>query len=134
VELTPVPKRTDDAEIPDDALLYRVLGQENWSVVENGIRRVSSFAFKDTLSYEASCFLASEISLDDLKKRFPGKRICGVTAAVVRDQRHIIARAPEEFEGNAAHIVICPPGNLKRKDADKLYGAISQSAKIVFDF
>ena len=127
---TPEPRRTDDPEsIPDDALLYRVLYEENWSHMDGDVRRVSSHAFKDTLSFEASCFLAAEKPLSQLKEMFPGKRICVASAGEVRKAQHIIARAPED--GDASHVVLCPPGDLKRSDADRLYAQIAAAARIV---
>jgi hypothetical protein len=128
---TPTPARIDDPDISNEAVLYRVLYEENWSHVEDGIRRVSSHAFKDTLTFEASCFLASEKSVSELQQMFPGKRICQVSAAAVREASHILARAPEDCDGDRSHVVLCPPGGLNRSEADKLYARIARASTIV---
>jgi hypothetical protein len=76
---------------------------------------------------------AEEFHIETLRERFPGKRISIVSAAAVRNAQHIIARDPEGGDGGSAHVVICPPGSLKRSKFDKLCEEISSSAQIIVD-
>lgn len=129
--VTPAPKRQDDPSIPGDGILHRVLNEESWAPIENGVRRVASHAFKDTHNFETSCFFG--VPLQFIRRHFPGKLVCSVRAGVVRNQGFIISRAPEEFEGNPAHVVLCAPGGLRRKEADRRWAKISENATILLD-
>lgn len=126
---TPEPRRDDDPSVPDDGVLYRVLTEESWVVNESGTLRVASHAFKDTATFETSCFL--NIDLDELRGHFPHKRVCSITVSLARQQGFRVSRAPEEFEGNPSHVVLCPPGNLRRKEADRLWARLSEAARVL---
>lgn len=131
---TPAVKRLDDGDsIADDEILYRVLAEESWSTLEAGVRRVSSHAFKDTLTYETSCFLGSEKPVELLRRMFPGKHICQITAGIARQAGFVVARAPEECNGDQSHVVLCPPSGLPRKQADRLWAELSFAATVVND-
>lgn len=128
-QLTPQPRRHDDPGIANDSILYRIINEDSWIVQEGDRERVASHAFKDTHTFETSCFV--DKTPDQLRELFPGKRICGVTARVVREQEFSIARAPEEFGDDPSHVVLFPPGGLKRKEADRRWARISLASKII---
>jgi hypothetical protein len=103
---------TDDATIPDDAILLRVLTKD-WITIEQGRRRPTSHSFRDA-NAETSCFIDSQVARTALMKLFPGSSIAAFPAHVCRASGFAIERRPNEvpddFVGDRqSHVVVGPP-------------------------
>ena len=129
--------RHDDTGIPDDAVLIRAV-HPSWLEVENGIERLNSATFLHG-QQEASCFIAAEVGhiqgfrqniLPELS-RLLGIEIqvlATISARVVRSAGLWIYRKPEEFKGDAAHVVICPPDGITRSQYTKRAKSLAPQA------
>ncbi len=108
----------DDATIPADSALFRVLAHSGWTTTKGGTRRPSSIAFYEARG-EVSYFVDVPGMLAELSRIFPGSEIARVPARVVRAVGFAIERrpteCPEDFRcDRACHVVAGPPAELTR--------------------
>jgi hypothetical protein len=126
----------DDKTVLANFTLIRAL-RPDWVVTEDGRERLTSATFKDG-QLEASCFIAEEVGglegfqesiLPRLEQEFGFKpRFATIDAASVRSAELWIYRKPEEFNGNAAHVVICPSNGMSRSKYSKQTGGLKDRA------
>ena len=112
----------DDKTVLDNFTLIRALWPD-WVVTEDGREQLTWATFKDG-HLEASCFIAEEVGgiegfragiLPILEKKWGFRpRIATIDAASVRAADLWIYRKPEEFDDNAAHVVICPSSGMSK--------------------
>ncbi len=134
-----MPPHAHDENITDDIYLLRAL-QRDWIVTEQDRERPTSEALTDS-SYENSCFMENEISIEDIH-RFLAEQSAAfreeiafarIPVAVVRASGFAIERRPEEAQGSSnpnAHVVvgpIVPPG---RKQYSKIARGIVKDLSI----
>jgi hypothetical protein len=116
--------QVDDAGIGNDQWLLRALLRK-WITTKGGRERPSSESFDST--YETSCFLEAEISLEDVRaylvaelgEHAAGLAFARIPVAAVREAGFAVERRPEEAVGcanPAAHVVIGPIGQMPPKD------------------
>lgn len=128
--------RHDDAGISNDSILIRAVDPD-WIRAENGIERLTSATFLSG-QLEASCFVADEIGgvegfcrdiLPELS-RLLGKelQIATIPMSIVRASGLWVYRKPEEFAGNPAHVVICPPDGMSKSQYKKRAESLAPSA------
>jgi hypothetical protein len=112
----------DDASVPDEAILLRVL-LPKWICTENGIRRVTKQAFMDGLTGEASCFIEGAGVQEEVRRIFPGMEIAAVLARTIRQSGFVIERRPREadpFTGDPnAHVVIGTAQQVRRLEYER---------------
>ena len=130
--------RHDDDGIPPEATLIRAV-LPDWITSEDGTERLNSKTFRDGL-LEASCFISEEVGgiegfrrtiLPRLEEEL-GREILDVAIVSARDVRAHelwIYRKPEEFFGNAAHVVICPPAGVSKSQYAKRTGRLANDAR-----
>ncbi len=128
--------RHDDAGIPDGAVLIRAI-HPDWIIEESGTERLSSATFRDG-QQEASCFIADEVGgiagfceniLPRLSQEFGAElQVATVPVHHVRSSGLWIYRRPEEFDGNAAHVVICPSDEMSKSQYAKRAGGLAPLA------
>jgi hypothetical protein len=135
--------RHDDTEIADHVVLIRAV-QPDWIREENGTERLTSATFADG-EQEASCFIAEEVGgLDGFRENilprlsellgFEIKDLATISMATVREAGLWVYRKPEEFDGNAAHVVICPPGEWTKSQYKKRAASLApQATRISLD-
>jgi hypothetical protein len=131
--------RHDDLGIPPNAILIRAV-QPDWVREENGTERLTSATFSDG-QLEASCFIAEEVGgiesyrreilpeLSELLRTPLG--VATVAVERVRSSGLWIYRKPEEFKNDPAHVVICPPDGMSKKQYKKRTGALAPDATLV---
>jgi hypothetical protein len=110
----------NDASIPDDAILLRVLHPSSlWRCRVGGRYRPTSLAFQDGLTGDVSCFVQAEGVEAQVRQMYPHNEIATVTAGAVRAAGYVIERRPGEcgnFTGDPnAHVVIGPPEPITKK-------------------
>lgn len=108
-----MPPLRDDTTIGPDQSLLRAL-HPKWTTVQNGRERPNTLAFTDE-TQESSCFIDNAINLEELRRLFPGQRICRFRASFVRDAGFVIERkpgdCPDGFAGDPQHHVVIGPAN-----------------------
>lgn len=128
--------RHDDETVLDQLVLIRAIRQD-WITIENNRERLTSAAFKDG-SLEASCFISEEVGGNEgfernilplLEEEFA--RIATIVAEAVREGGLWIYRKPEEFYGNAAHVVICPSDGMTKSRYARETGRLKDRASLV---
>jgi hypothetical protein len=131
--------RHDDPGIPPNAILIRAI-RPDWIREENGTVRLTSATFSDG-QLEASCFIADEVGgieryqreiLPELSELL-GTPLGVATVAVerVRASGLWIYRKPEEYKNDPAHVVICPPEGMSKKQYKNRTGALAPDATLV---
>lgn len=136
-----MPPHDDDAGISDQTYVLRAL--PNWVTLDNGRERPKSEAFFDS-SFENSCFVEGEISIDDIvafllaharreedhrliEQIEKGLAFARIPVSVIRANGFIIERRPDEAPGcanPAAHVVVGPPAEIRRKVYERAAKAI----------
>jgi hypothetical protein len=130
--------QADDAGIGNDQWLLRAL-LRRWITSKGGRERPSTESFDST--YETSCFLESELSLEDARKYLIATmgdhaaelRFARIPVAVVREAGFAIERRPDEAEGcanPAAHVVIGPINPMRPKDYEKATRIIATDVRV----
>jgi hypothetical protein len=106
-----MPPAVDDPSITAESVVLRVL-HHKWVTSKGGRERPTSDSLLDS-NYENSCFLEGEISLDELKRLFSGRKIARIPVGLLRAEGFWLERRPDEApEGctnPAAHLVCGPP-------------------------
>ena len=121
----------DDATIPDNAILLRVLRQDpNWTTNKGGRRRPSNLAFYEARG-EVSYFIDAPGMLTELRRIFPGQEIVNVPAAVIRGVGFAIVRRPNDCPADfqcdrTCHVVAGPSGELQRLEFQRRARAIAK--------
>ena len=143
-----MPPHADDQGIANDQFLLRAL--PNWITSKEGRERPKSESLTDS-SYENSCFVEGEITpeqiiafllvqarlqQDDALVREIGKGLplARIPVSIVREAGFIIERRPEEAVGcanPAAHVVVGPPTEIRRKDYARAAKRIVKDERIV---
>jgi len=110
---------SDDVQIGNATHVLRVL-LPRWVVTKNGRERPTSDSLLDS-NFENSCFIASEISLTELRALFPdfpNAKIAQIPVQVLRDNGYAIERKPEDAPGGCmvpnSHVVVGPPTATQR--------------------
>jgi hypothetical protein len=136
-----MPPHVDDAGITNQICVLRAL--PNWVTLDNGRERPKSEAFTDS-SFENSCFVEGEISIDDIvaflldharrqedhrliEQIENGLAFARISVSVIRENGFIIERRPDEAPGctnPAAHVVVGPPEEIRRKVYERAAKAI----------
>jgi hypothetical protein len=123
---------TDDPTIGSEGAVLRVL-HERWTITRDGRTRPTSDSMLDS-NRENSCFLESEISLEELRTLFGGRKIARIPVAVVRANGYSLERrpgeAPEGCSSPASHVVCGPPETDSRKDYERKAKAIVTSSDV----
>jgi hypothetical protein len=119
----------DDATVPNDATLLRVL-LKTWVTGDGENRRPTSHAFMDS-NYETSLFLNSPEVVAELHRLFIGLEIASVSVGVLREAGLIVARRPDECPDNFncdpnCHVVIGPPGEMTRNIYQRIARTIAK--------
>jgi hypothetical protein len=97
--------RPDDPGISGHTLLLRALVDPNWWKVENGIPRVTSFAF--TSGDEPSCYIDTPSRRQTMAERFPDTPFGRFPASAARSLGFNISPDPEgDPDGSSEHIVL----------------------------
>jgi hypothetical protein len=111
-----MPPANDDPKIGADERVLRVL-HSTWVTTKDGRERPTSDSLKDS-NYENSCFLEGEVSLDELRTLFGGRKIARIPVRLLRAEGYWLERRPEEAPENctnpASHLVCGPPDAPKR--------------------
>ncbi len=120
----------DDASIPPDAILLRVLVDPNWVTNKGGTRRPTSIAFVDA-NEEASFFIAGAGIIDELRRIFGNAEIASVPAAAIRAVGFGIERRPAECRDDfhcdpASHVVAGPRQPMPRNTYEKTARSIGK--------
>lgn len=123
----------DDATIPHDAILLRVL-LKDWITTKQERRRPTSHAFRDS-NAESSCFIDSEATRANLARLYPGLEVAAVPASVLRENGFAIERRPnelpEEFGGEQqSHVVVGPPQACARAVQERMAQAIVRDERV----
>jgi hypothetical protein len=129
--------RHDDPSIPDDAVLIRAV-HPDWLEEKDGTERITSATFLSGQA-EASCFIGSEVGelqgfreniLPELRAllKIDIQALAVISARAVRDAGLWVYRKPEEFRGNNAHVVICPPDGMSRNQYTKRAKSLAPQA------
>jgi len=123
----------DDATIPDDAILLRVL-LKDWITTKHERRRPTSHAFRDS-NAESSCFIDSETIRSELRRLYPGLEVATVPAGVLRQNGFAIERRPDEVSEDFAgdhrdHVVVGPPQACARNLQERMARAIVQDERV----
>jgi hypothetical protein len=123
----------DDATIPDDAILLRVLTKD-WITTEHERRRPTSHAFRDA-NAETSCFIDSQVTRTELMKLFPGFEVAAVQARVFRANGFALERRPDEvpegFAGDRqSHVVVGPTQPCTRNVQTRMARAVVQDEQV----
>lgn len=131
--------RHDDGSIAGEAVLLRAV-HPDWTCFEKDVERLTSATFRDGRQ-EASCFLEGEVGglvafqaeiLPALSAEAGvALGIATITASTVRAAELWIYRKPEEFHGNPAHVVICPPDTMSKSKYAKSAGRLAPEAELV---
>lgn len=131
-----MPPHEDDRAINNDQRLWRAL--PNWITAKDGRERPKSESLTDS-SYENSCFVEGEITLEEIvafllagaqqqedamlmKLIEEGLPFALLPVGVVREAGFIVERRPEEADGCAnpnAHVVVGPAAEIRRKDYER---------------
>lgn len=110
-----ISNQPDDASIPADAKLLRII-LPAWVHREEGKDpRPASISFTDRRSGMTSVYIEGEVTPADLMDAHPDKHLCRVPASVPRAYGLKIIRDPEN--GGPAHAVICPSPEKKSAKA-----------------
>ncbi len=106
--------RPDDAGISGDTLLLRALVDPNWWKVENGISRVTSFAF--TSGDEPSCYIDTPQRRRTMAERYPDIPFGRFQASAARSLGFNITHDPEgDPDGSSEHVVLTPADQQRSK-------------------
>ncbi len=113
----------DDATVPNDATLLRVL-HKTWVTGEGENRRPTSHAFMDS-NFETSLFINSPGVVTELHRIFIGLEIACVPVGALREIGLVIERRPDECPENfncdpRCHVVIGPPREMARNEYQRL--------------
>jgi hypothetical protein len=112
--------RSDDTGIPDHQSLLRALVDPGWYKEENGIFRVTSFAFVS--GDEPSCYIDTPQRRTKIATRFQGLPVGRFTAGVARSFGFNITRTPDP-DGSLDHVV------LTSSDATRTRGKHQRACK-----
>jgi hypothetical protein len=125
------PLRDDDTIDPDQSLIRAL--RPGWTTAKDGTERPNSLAFTDE-TQETSCFFDNEANLTELRRQFPGVKICRFRASVVRAANFVIERkpadCPEGFPDPTHHVVIGPSETISRKQLMKIGHKIANTPGI----
>jgi hypothetical protein len=106
-----MPPAKDDPSIGEDDNVLRVLWP-NWVTAKGGRERPTSDSLQDS-NFENSCFVEDEISLEELRSLFDGKKIARIPVRLLRAEGYWLERRPGEAPANctnpASHLVCGPP-------------------------
>lgn len=106
-----MPPAADDPNIAPATYVLRVL-HGKWVTTKGGRERPTSDSLLDS-NFENSCFLEEEISLDELKRLFDGKKIARIPVRLLRAEGYWLERRPQEAPKGctspASHLVCGPP-------------------------
>jgi len=116
-----MPPLQDDATIDPDQSLIRA-PRPGWTATrEDGTERPNRLAFVDGRTQEASCFIDNDTNLAELRRLFPGDKICRFAARFARDAGFVIQRKPGDcppgFVGDPVHHLVIGPAEEKPKKA-----------------
>jgi hypothetical protein len=127
-----MPPRHDDPGLADDAYVLRVL-HERWVTTKGGRERPTSDSFLDS-NFENSCFLESEISVDDLRLLLGNGRIARIPIRVIRHAGYWLERRPDEAPLGCthpeSHLVCGPPQEIERGAYERASRSIVRSPEI----
>jgi hypothetical protein len=99
--------RPDDPGISGHTPLLRALVDPNWWKVENGIPRLTSFAF--TSGDEPSCYIDTPLRRQTMAERFPDAPFGRFPASSARSLGFNICSDPEgDPDGSSEHVVLSP--------------------------
>lgn len=105
-----MPPGSDDTTINSDNCVYRVL-HDRWVTTKGGRTRPTTDSLTDS-NFENSCFVGGEISLEELHRLYPGKKVARIPVSVMRGQGYWLERRPDEApEGctvPTSHVVCGP--------------------------
>ncbi len=69
-------------------------------------------------NFEASFFVEGEVSIEEIQRLFPGKRLAIIAAAILRNAGFWIERRPDEAPDGLsrpeAHVVVGPPREIPK--------------------
>jgi hypothetical protein len=124
----------DDASIPNDAILLRLLTCD-W-ITKDERPRPTSHAFRDS-NFESSCFLDSAEVRLELRRLFAELAIAfaAIPAQVFRDNGFAIESRPDEAPGQfgcdrRSHVVVGPPRPCARTAYDRMARAIARHEQV----
>lgn len=127
-----MPPKRDDELIGSEGHVLRVL-LSRWITMKGGRERPTSDSLKDT-NCENSCFVEGEISLEELRSLFGGRRMARIPVRLLRQHGFWLERRPEEApEGCTcpnSHVVCGPPTPPPRKDYESMSRQIVTSTDI----
>jgi hypothetical protein len=123
----------DDATVPNDAILLRLL-LKDWITTKHERRRPTSHAFRDS-NAESSCFIDSEAIRAELRRLYPGFEVAAVPAYLLRQNGFAIERRPEEVSeeftaDRRAHVVVGPPQACARNVQERMARAVVQDERV----
>lgn len=111
-----MPPVIDDPTIGTEGAVLRVL-HGKWITTKGGRERPTSDSLLDS-NFENSCYVEGEISVDELRLIFDGKRIARIPVKLLRDEGFWLERRPEEAPSGCtcpmAHVVCGPPDSFIR--------------------
>lgn len=107
-----MPPLRDDETIDPDQSLLRAL-RPGWTALrDDGTERPNRLAFTDS-NQETTCFIDNDTNLAELRRLFPGQKICRFRARFVRAAGFVVARKPDDcpdgFVGDPAHHLVIGP-------------------------
>jgi hypothetical protein len=127
-----MPPHQDDPGLADDSYVLRAL-PETWVTTKGGRRRPSSNSFLDS-NFENSCFLESEISLDEVRLLTGQAKIARVPIRVLRAAGYWLERRADEAPLGCthpdSHLVCGPPQQIDRGRYEKAARSIVKSPDV----
>jgi hypothetical protein len=119
----------DDATVPNDATLLRVL-HKTWVTGEGENRRPAKHAFMDS-NFETSLFVNSPEVVTELRRIFIGLEIACISVGVLREAGLVIERRPDECPeafncDPRCHVVIGPPNEMTRNVYQRIARTIAK--------
>lgn len=127
-----MPPAADDPNIGTDTFVLRVL-HSKWVTSKGGRERPTTDSLLDS-NFENSCFVEKEISLEELRLLFDGKRVARIPVRLLRAEGFWLERRPDEApEGctcPAAHLVCGPPNSPIRGEYESKARRIVKSPEV----
>jgi hypothetical protein len=118
----------DDATIPAEATLYRVLPFPSWVTTEQGVLRPTSAAFYEGRG-EVSYLLDGPGVLDEIRRLYPSAPIAALPASTLREVAdYVIVRRPDEASERLRdyHVVVGASNEITKNDSRRRAKSISR--------